>query len=60
MHKKVLTIDCGNCELCSVDDNNSNFICSWGKTRKGKIMNPPKGKQVIRCNLIKKKQKCRT
>jgi len=54
MPKKVLTIDCGNCEFCSVDDNNSNFICSWGKNKKNKVMDPPKGKKIIRCNLIRK------
>ena len=55
MQKKVLTIDCNGCDFCSVD-NKSNFICSWGKNKKGKVMNPPKGKKVIRCNLIRKKE----
>lgn len=52
MRKKVLTIDCNACDFCSVDDR-SQFICGWGKGKK--IMEPQKGKKVIRCNLIRNK-----
>jgi hypothetical protein len=51
MRKKVITIDCNGCDFCSVNDN-SKFICGWGEGKK--IMNPPKGKKIIRCNLIRK------
>lgn len=55
MHKKTLTIDCNTCKFCSVNDE-SQFICNWGKTKKGKIMEPAKRKHgVLKCNLIRKK-----
>lgn len=50
MRKKVLTINCPSCELCSVQDN-TKFICGWGQGKK--IMEPPKGKKIIRCKLIR-------
>jgi len=51
MRKKVLTIDCNGCEFCFVDGF-SNFMCKWGQGKK--IMVPPKGKKIIRCNLMRK------
>lgn len=52
MRQKTITIDCGTCDLCMVNDLGS-FICNWGEG-KSKVMKPPKGKKVIKCNLIKK------
>jgi len=31
------------------------FVCNWGIGKHSKIMNPAKGKKVIKCNLIKDK-----
>ena len=52
MRKKTLTIDCGPCDLCSVDDTGT-FQCAWGNG-KVKKMFPAKGKKVIKCKLINK------
>jgi len=52
LRKKTITIDCGACDFCSANDQ-AQFECSWGKG-KPKIMEPAKGKKVIKCNLIKK------
>lgn len=55
MQTKTLTIDCNTCDFCKADEKNQ-FICKWGKTKKGKIMQPAKRKHgVVRCNLIRKK-----
>lgn len=55
MNKKTLTIDCNTCDFCRVTDDNQ-FVCTWGKTKKGKIMHPAKRKKgVVKCNLIRKK-----
>jgi len=54
MRKKVFTKDCPSCKLCAVQDN-SNFVCNWGKTPK--LMFEPKGKKVLRCNLKNKEIK---
>lgn len=51
MRFKTLTVDCQQCEKCSVNENNQ-FVCSWGHT--SKIMRPAKGKKTIFCNLINK------
>jgi len=53
MRTKAITIDCADCKLCSIDDD-SKFVCKWGQTPK--IMNPAKGKKVLKCNLIKKEK----
>jgi len=53
MSRKVLTRECPSCEYCSVDDN-VNFICSWGKSKRTKVMDTPKRKAVVHCNLSKK------
>jgi hypothetical protein len=51
--KKTLTIDCNTCDLVRVNDK-SQFICLWGKSEKGKIMEPAKRKKgVLRCKLKK-------
>ena len=50
MRKKALTIDCVNCDFCSIDDN-SRVICRWG-TGKPKVMEEPKGKKKLKCKLI--------
>ena len=53
MPKKTLTTDCNICDLCSVNNQNK-FVCNWGKSKKGKVMEPAKRKKgVVRCNLIK-------
>jgi len=40
---KVITKDCPSCPLMFIDDD-SNFRCKWGKSKKGKIINDKKGK----------------
>ncbi len=55
LRKKTITIDCGGCDLCVVNDQEQ-FTCSWGKG-KSKVMEAAKGKKVIKCNLIKKRLK---
>lgn len=55
MRKKTITIDCGGCDFCTVDDSKE-FQCSWGDG-KPKRMQSPKGKKTITCNLIKKEGK---
>lgn len=50
MRRKVLTIDCAECELCSIDDN-LNTICKWGRGEP-KVMKPAKGKKKLKCKLI--------
>lgn len=55
MRTKTITIDCGGCEFCTVDDMGQ-FQCSWG-IGKPKRMQEPKGKKIITCKLIKKEGK---
>jgi len=53
MIKKVLTMDCPSCDKLTIDDDNQ-FRCGWGKSKKGKILNSHKGKRPItKCNLKK-------
>jgi len=54
MRQKVLTIDCSPCKHMKVNDKQQ-FVCNWGVEKHSKIMNPAKGKKVIKCNLIKDK-----
>ena len=49
MLKKVLTKDCPSCSLAFIDDENE-FRCKWGKSKKGKVLNNTKGK-ARRCKL---------
>jgi len=49
MKTKTLTIDCNDCHLMKVDQDN-NFTCSWGRG-KPKKMEPHKGKLPINCKL---------
>lgn len=51
MRKKAITVDCVNCNDCTIDDD-SQMICTWGKG-KPKIMFPPKGKKPLQCKLKK-------
>lgn len=55
MRKKTLTVDCSPCKYMKVDDKQQ-FICNWGVGKHPKIMNPAKGKKIIRCNLIAEKK----
>jgi hypothetical protein len=48
---KSLTIDCIDCGHLKNNDGNK-FICTWGKTKKGKLLLPKKGKGTLRCRLI--------
>jgi len=47
--KKILTKDCPSCDLVFIDDD-SQFRCKWGKSKKGKILTDAKGKGK-RCKL---------
>jgi hypothetical protein len=49
MKTKTLTMDCGDCDLMKVDEEN-NFRCSWGKGVPKKLV-PHKGKLPINCKL---------
>lgn len=49
---KTLTTDCQECKSFKIDDE-GNFKCSWGNTKKPKVLLPPKGKKSIRCKLKK-------
>ena len=49
---KTLTIDCIDCGHLEPSEDKK-FICKWGKTKKGKLLLPKKGKKTIKCNLIK-------
>ena len=51
---KTLTIDCGICEKCVVNDNRQ-FMCNWGQAPK--VMHLAKGKKIIRCKLIQERKK---
>jgi len=44
MLKKVLTLDCPSCQKLFIDDNNQ-FRCGWGNSKKGKILVPHKGRR---------------
>jgi len=52
MRKKAITTDCVSCDKMSIDDD-SRLLCSWGKGKKPKVMEPHKGKKPLTCNLIK-------
>jgi hypothetical protein len=54
MHCKCLTVDCIECGYFKKSINNK-FICKWGKTKKGKYLLPPKGKESLKCKLIESK-----
>jgi len=54
MRTKTLTVDCATCEYMKVNDKQQ-FICNWGVGKEPKIMNPAKGKKIIKCYLIKEK-----
>jgi hypothetical protein len=51
--RKVLTKDCPSCKDCTINDENK-FQCSWGKSKKRKILEPALGR-AKRCKLIKEK-----
>jgi len=48
MYSKTLTIDCKKCSYFKVDENNQ-FICNWGKSKKKKKLF--KGINNIKCKL---------
>jgi hypothetical protein len=50
MYKKVLTMECPSCKCLKIDDENQ-FRCEWGKSKKGKILLPHKGRKPHTCNL---------
>jgi len=52
MRKKCVTVDCVNCEHMSIGDN-SELLCSWGKGKKPKLLEPQKGKRPLNCRLVK-------
>lgn len=52
--KKSLTIDCIDCGHINKNEDNQ-FICEWGKTKKGKLLLPRKGKGNLKCKLIESK-----
>lgn len=49
MSKKVLTKQCPSCSCLSINDDNE-FQCCWGKSKKIKILEKAKGKAKI-CTL---------
>jgi len=49
MRKKALTMDCNQCQLMSVDNDNR-FLCKWGKGE-AKVLEPHKGKKPLSCKL---------
>ena len=52
MRKKVLTVQCTNCEYCKMSDNNQ-LYCDWGVGKDIKILNEPKRKKGRpKCNLV--------
>lgn len=51
MLTKSLTIDCIDCGHLNTTESNK-FICKWGKTKKGKLLLPRKGKGNLKCKLI--------
>lgn len=55
MYVKAMTLDCEKCSLLKVKDN-GDFLCSWGKSKRPKKLNPPVGKTPLHCNLIKKSE----
>jgi len=50
---KTLTIDCIDCGYLEPSEDKK-LICKWGKTKKGKLLLPKKGKATIKCKLIEK------
>ena len=48
---KSLTKDCKNCNLFKIDDN-SNFICEWGKKKKRKLIRDD-GYTIDKCKLVR-------
>jgi hypothetical protein len=52
---KSLTKDCKSCEMFKIDDD-SNFICEWGKKKKRKLLRDD-GYTIDKCKLNRKKVK---
>lgn len=50
MYKKVLTTVCPSCKDMFIDDDNQ-FRCDWGNSKKGKLLVPHKGKRPKDCKL---------
>jgi hypothetical protein len=51
MRKKALTKDCPSCVVMKINDDGE-FECLWGNSKKPKILKDPKGK-ARKCKLIK-------
>jgi hypothetical protein len=49
MTQKKLTKDCPSCHLCSADNSTYNFLCSWGNSKKRKVLYETK--TLKKCNL---------
>lgn len=50
MHTKVLTMNCPSCPVMFIDEDNQ-FRCKWGNSKKGKVLIPHKGKRPKECKL---------
>lgn len=50
MRKKVITMDCPACEYMEKNITNQ-MICTWGTSKRKKIMFPQKGKKPLECKL---------